>query len=56
MCLGEMIKVGDDMAVDWIWRLCNVAFESGGVPEDWRFAVVVPLCKFKKERTECKNY
>ena len=22
--------------VDWIWRLCNMAFESGVVPEDWR--------------------
>ena len=32
---GEMIKVGGDRVVDWIWRQCNMAFESGVVPEDW---------------------
>ena len=31
-------------------------FESGGVPEHWRFAVTVPLYKDKGERTEFKNY
>ena len=42
--------------VDWIYRLCNMAFESGGVTEDWRSAVIVPLYNGKGERTECKNY
>ena len=40
---GEMIKYGGDRVVDWIWRLCNVAFESSVVPEDWRSVVIVPL-------------
>ena len=31
----------------WIWRLCNMAFESGVVLEDWRSAVIVPLHKGK---------
>ena len=31
---GEMVKGGDDMVVDWIWRMCNMVFESGVVPED----------------------
>ena len=31
---GEMIKGEGNRVVDWIWRLCNMAFESGGVPED----------------------
>ena len=53
---GEMIKGGGDMVVDWIWRLCNMAFENGIMPEDWRSAVIVPLCKGKGERNECKNY
>ena len=43
---GEMIKGGDDRVVDWIWRLCNMTFESF-VPEDWKFAVIVPLYKGK---------
>ena len=25
---------GGDRVVDWIWRLCNMTFESGAVPED----------------------
>ena len=46
-----MIKGGGDRVVDRIWRLCNMAFESGVVP-----AVIVSLYKGKGERTECKNY
>ena len=53
---GEMVKGGGDMVVDWIWRLFNMAFESGVVPEDWRSAVIVPLYKSKGNMTECKNY
>ena len=33
-----------------------MTFESGVVPEDWRSAMIVPLCKGKGERNECKNY
>ena len=40
---GEMIKKGGDMVLDWIWILCNMAFESGVVLEDWRSDVIVPL-------------
>ena len=36
----EMIKDGGDKLVDWIWRLCNMAFKSGVVPEDWRSPVI----------------
>ena len=31
--------------VEWIWRLCNIDFESGVVPENWRSTVIVPLYK-----------
>ena len=40
---------------DWIRRLCNMDFESGVVPEDWRSAAIVPLYKGKGEKTKCKN-
>ena len=50
-----MIKGGGDRVVDWIWKLCNVTFESD-VPEDCSSAVIVPLYKGKRERTECKSY
>ena len=53
--IGEMIK-GGDIVMDWIWRLCNTAFESGVWPEDWRSAVIVPLYHGKEERKEYSNY
>ena len=31
---GERIKCGGDKVLDWIWRLFNVVFENGVVPED----------------------
>ena len=43
----EMVKGGGDVVVDWIWKLCNMAFENHVVPEDLRFAVIVPLYKGK---------
>ena len=33
---GEMINGRYDMVVDWIWKLYNMVFENGVVPEDWR--------------------
>ena len=51
-----MIKGWDDRVVDWIRRLCNLAIESGVVPEDGRSIVIVTLYKDKGETTECKNY
>ena len=55
---GEMMKGGggDDRVVDWIWRLCNIAFESSAVRADWISAVIIPLYKCKGEKNECKNY
>ena len=40
---GEMIKGGGDRVLDWIWRLCNMAFQS---------VVVLKIGNL----TECKNY
>ena len=51
----EMIKSGGDVVVNWIWKLCNMAFESD-VPEDLRSVVIVPLHKGKGEMIKCKNY
>ena len=46
---GEMVKGGGDMVVDWIWRLCNKASESGVVSEHWRSVVIDLLYKCKGE-------
>ena len=44
-----MVKGAGNMVVDWIWKLCNIAFESDVVPEDLGSAVVVSLYKGKGE-------
>ena len=44
------------MVVDWILKLCNIAFKSGVVPEDLTSAGIVPLYKEKGERTKCIMY
>ena len=54
--IREMTKGGDERVVFCIWRLCNIAFESGVVREDWRSTLVVRLYKGKGERTVCINY
>ena len=43
--MGEMIKGGGDRVREWVWRLCNMAFESAVVPEDWMSLIIVPLYK-----------
>ena len=53
---GGVIKSEGGRVVDWIWKLCYMAFETCVVLEDWRSAVIVPLYKGKGERTEFKNY
>ena len=49
---GETIKGGSEKVVDRIWRLCNMAFESCVVPENWRSAEIVLLYKGKGEMTD----
>ena len=47
-----MIKGGGDRVLEGICRLCNMTFESGIAPEDWRPAVIVPLYKGEGRRTD----
>ena len=42
--------------MDWILKVCNMAFESGVVAEDCRSAMIDALYKSKEERTEYSNY
>ena len=50
---GKAVGKGEaHVGVNWIWRLCSMAFEKGAALEDWRCTVY----KSKGERNECKNY
>ena len=53
---GEMLKFGGELVVDWIWKMCRLAWEEGKVPEDWKSGIIVPLYKGKGEREVCGNH
>ena len=53
---GEVVKGRGDIVVDLIWRLFLMAFESGVVPENWIYVVIILFFKGKGERTEYNNY
>ena len=36
--------------MNWIWRLCNIVFESGVLPGDWRSAVIFQCTRAKERR------
>ena len=48
------------LALDLVWIIYNMVFESGGVPEEWRTATIVPLYKGDEQGgfrsgSECVN-
>ena len=38
----EIVKGMGELVIEWIWKLCNIGFESGVVPEDGR-SMSIPL-------------
>ena len=44
----EMAKGEGDRMIDWMWRLCNMVFESSVVPGDCRSAVIVLLSLYRQ--------
>ncbi len=53
--IAKMLKYGGEIVIDWMVWICNLAWEQGKVPEDWRRAIIVPLYKGKGNREECKK-
>ena len=52
----EVLKNGGISITDWLLRIFNKYIEYGVVPEDWRAACIVPVCKGKGDRRVCANY
>ena len=42
-----MVNADKRKVVDWIWRLCNIAFETALVLEDWRSVVIFHCTRAK---------
>ncbi len=53
---AEMLKYGVDTVVEWMLFICEQTWKKGEVPDDWKKAIVVPLCKGKDSRSECSSY
>ena len=45
---------GGNRVVEWNWRLCNMTFESGAVPEDWRSVVIFHYTRAKERELYIK--
>ncbi len=46
-----MLKCGGDVVTKWLVKICQVAWEVGGVPTDWTKAIIVP-----GRRGECGSH
>ena len=53
---AEMLKYGGEAIVDWMHRICALAWNEGKVPGDWTKAIIIPVYKGKGSRSECGNY
>ena len=53
--LAEILKAHDGLA-QVLWNIIDNSWKSEHLPEDWKFAQVVPLYKNKGKRTDCSNY
>lgn len=45
----KFLKKGGDCVADWLVRIIYVCMDHGKVPEDWKNASRLPLCKDKGE-------
>jgi hypothetical protein len=52
----EMVKEGGEGMDRSLLQLFRRVWETGGVPEDWKKAIVVPIFKNKGSKEECGNY
>ena len=53
---AEMLKYGGESVIEWMHRICQMAWEEEKVPDDWTKAVIIPVYKGKGERNECGSH
>ena len=51
----ELIKAGDEEMVKMITKLCQIVWDTGRWPSDWKKSVFVPIFK-KGDPKDCSNY
>ena len=41
----EILKAGGEVVVEWMAEVFNMVWKEGMAPDDWKNAVIVPVCK-----------
>ena len=42
---GELLKVGGEVVIEWLYKIYNMVWRTGVTPEDWQRAIIVPIHK-----------
>lgn len=45
-----------ETVVEWIWKECMGAWNSGQVSDDWLKVIIVPLYQERRSKSYCKDY
>jgi len=55
---SEMIQAteGTSIGTQWLLDLCNGIVKEGGIPEDWKSSLILPIYKGKGGPMECGSY
>ena len=52
--VSEMFIADKDCSVKWLTSLCNlIAVAQGGIPDDWKSSILLPVFKGKGDPMEC---
>ena len=49
---GEQLKLLNGSLIEWLMGICRCCVEARGVPDDWKGASDVPLCRGKGDKKE----
>jgi hypothetical protein len=52
----EMLKVSEEVGVQWVTDVCNAVVRDGKVPTDWKKSWMVNVYKGKGNALECGSY
>lgn len=53
---GGVIKLRCDLLVKWLNDLCKAGVKAASLLDIWKSASMSPLCKGKRNKSECTNY
>ena len=52
---SNMLKIGDEVTVNWLKVIADLIWESKVIPKDWKCQIVIPIHK-NGSKSLCQNY